>query len=258
VLHKIGAGAMAGALAALLASALGAWDILGVDAAYGVVGCAIFGGAVAFLGGNGALVLVNAAMLGTYLVVAFSPLAAHWSSRWVRRDAVPAGPLDAIVVLSSSILPDSGLDAVATERLLTGLELWQRHHSPPLLTTRVIATYGSRRITSDVDQGRLLDLAGARPSWTTIDSVASTRDEAAGVLRRLGPGRRIAVVTSPMHTRRACRAFETLGFYVYCVPARERSHATVNPGSPGDRLLSFRSYLYERAALLRYRWKGWA
>jgi uncharacterized SAM-binding protein YcdF (DUF218 family) len=251
-------GTLAGALAALLAGALGIWDVLSIDTAYCVLGSVLAGAAVGSVGRSSMLVAVNVGLFATYGVVAFSPLARHLARQLVRHDPIVAAGLDAIVVLSSSVLPDSAIDAVATERLLSAVELWRTQGRPQLVTTRVVLRKRGRLITSDVDQGRLLDLAGARPFWAVIDSVGSTRDEAAGALRLMGPGLRIGLVTSPMHTRRACRAFEVLGFYVYCVPARERSHATVNPGSPSDRLRSFRGYLYERAAMARYRWKKWA
>jgi uncharacterized SAM-binding protein YcdF (DUF218 family) len=67
----------------------------------------------------------------------------------------------------------------------------------------------------------------------------------------------IALVTSPMHTRRACATFEKLGFRVVCVPALERDHDTWHPVTAEDRLAAWRAYLYERLAWVEYSYRGW-
>ena len=68
---------------------------------------------------------------------------------------------------------------------------------------------------------------------------------------------RIVVVTAPIHSRRACATFERAGLTVACRPAEERKFAVESLPSPGDRILAFREWLYERVAWAVYRWRGW-
>jgi uncharacterized SAM-binding protein YcdF (DUF218 family) len=67
----------------------------------------------------------------------------------------------------------------------------------------------------------------------------------------------VAVVTSPLHTHRACAAFEKVGFIVSCVPSESRSVALRNPRLATDRLRAFQLWLYELAGLTLYRARGW-
>ena len=256
--QKGAVGASAGALAGILIGAIGAWDILGVGPEHAILASSLAGGALAYAGANVVMIAGDVVLLVTCALIAFTPIAASSSREWIRDDRPPAARLDAIVVLSSSVLSDSAIDAVAADRLLAGMELWRIRGAPRLVTTRAVARYSGRRVVSDADQARLLDLVGAQPSWTIIDGVASTRDEAVGAFRLLGRAQRIAVVTSPLHTRRACATFESVGFKVYCVAARERVRVTRDPHTPSDRLAAFRAYVYERAAMILYRRRGWA
>jgi uncharacterized SAM-binding protein YcdF (DUF218 family) len=105
----------------------------------------------------------------------------------------------------------------------------------------------------------MVALSHVAAKWDVVDSVYSTRDEASRAAALLVPAgaKTIVVVTSPMHTRRACATFEGVGFKVYCQPAREHDHDTWHPAGPADRLAAFRSYLYERLGMVKYRVKGW-
>ena len=65
------------------------------------------------------------------------------------------------------------------------------------------------------------------------------------------------LVTSPFHTRRACRTFETVGLKVTCVPSDSRDIAIRRLAFPHDRLKAFGMWLYEAAGTIRYRQLGW-
>jgi uncharacterized SAM-binding protein YcdF (DUF218 family) len=69
--------------------------------------------------------------------------------------------------------------------------------------------------------------------------------------------RRIAVVTSPLHTRRACATFEAVGFQVLCVPAALRGSGLDPQSIPEDRFRGFRLWLYETFATNSYKRRGW-
>jgi uncharacterized SAM-binding protein YcdF (DUF218 family) len=95
-----------------------------------------------------------------------------------------------------------------------------------------------------------------------VDSVHVTRDEAvreAALARREG-WRRLLVVTSPYHSRRACAAYERAGVAVLCAPAPSRDYALGGPhplAGPGERVAAFRDWLYETVGWAVYRARGW-
>jgi len=177
----------------------------------------------------------------------------------IRRDSIPAERLDAVIVLSSSVNADSLLDPVAVERLLTGLALFRDNGARLLVTTRSAVSESDRRLESDTDRRRLIDLAADTGRWHAVGPVSSTRDEAVRTAALLLPleQKRVAVVTSPLHTRRACRTFEKVGFQVTCVPADERLYTVYTFNSSTTRLRATADWLYEEMAMLKYRLHGW-
>jgi hypothetical protein len=103
-------------------------------------------------------------------------------------------------------------------------------------------------------------MAGVASSWRSIGEAGTTREEAEDIQRvrdRYGL-RSIIVVTSPMHTRRACATIEQLTrLVVTCVAARERWPATLNAQDAPNRLEAAKQYFYDRLATTKYRYKGW-
>ena len=192
-----------------------------------------------------------------WALVAFTPVVTTIlpTRDLVRRDAAPDS-VNAVVVLSGGITVDSALGTQALDRLLTGLELMRDGLAPTLVVTR------ARRIgdgvTADADQHRLRALVARPFAMLVVDSVRTTRDEAvnAGRLLLSRGVDTIALVTSPLHTRRACAAFEHVGFHVVCVPARSRDY-TLRADNSDDRLALFRAWIYERMAWLKYGRRGW-
>ena len=176
----------------------------------------------------------------------------------IRRDSIPAERLDAVIVLSSSISADSLMDPTALERLLTALTLFRDNGARLLVTTRS-AVEGSSRLESDSDRRRLIDLAADTGRWHAVGPVATTRDEAVRTAALLLPleQKRVAVVTSPLHTKRACRAFEKVGFQVTCVPSEERNYTVYTFNSSSTRLHATADWIYEQMAMLEYRVRGW-
>jgi uncharacterized SAM-binding protein YcdF (DUF218 family) len=253
-----GYGALLGALGGLLLVQLGIQPILAVVSEAAIAVTASLIGAALFVVGARRLVLVVDAVLFTaFLTVACTPLVEHLTSGWVRRDPVPRRS-DAIVVLSSGVLPDSALSVDGLDRLLFGLELAQAGAAPRLITTRVVNRFHRLAVTSDVDQRRLVSMLRIPGQWDVVGPATSTREEATASAGLLLPGSRaVVVVTSPMHTRRACATFEAVGFLVSCQPAREHEYVTNPPREVASRLAAFRYYLYERLGMLKYRWKHW-
>jgi uncharacterized SAM-binding protein YcdF (DUF218 family) len=253
-------GALIGALMGIVLEVLGVGHVAGLEEplTLPLLACGV-GGAVAWAGrmrplaiGAAALVLLTA-LVG---LVPWTPLI----EGLVRADPLPDHPVGAVVVLSSGLSRDSVLDSGGVDRLLAGLELHRTGIASRLVTTRTVRHVGGVRVTSDVDQRRILALADVDSAWLVIDSVGVTRDEAVGSARLLLPlgVHEIIVVTQPSHTRRACGAFEKVGFVVHCHPARERSQRTHHAESSRQRFSVFAALVYETLGLAKYRWKGWA
>lgn len=155
-------------------------------------------------------------------------------------------PPDLVIALSSGFAHDSLLDPVGVGRLKSAAALVLRRQVPRLVTTRIEG--GTSGVTSDYGQRAVIAMANYSGPWTTLaPAVHSTRDEAVA-LRSAIPGRQtIVVVTSRLHTRRACATFEQVGFTVECVDGYADPRWWRMP----------LDYLYERAAVLKYRRNGW-
>jgi uncharacterized SAM-binding protein YcdF (DUF218 family) len=258
--HAIATNALLGVLAALVIAELMPWgDLDKVGTSVSVVAGGLAGAAVGHVLRPSILLALNGALLAIYLAVALTPIMTPITQRWVRVDALPGDTLDAVIALSAGVKSDSALNAAGADRLIGALELMRAGRARRLVTTRHVEHIHGSAIGSESDQRRLITLASAPALWTIVDSVHTTRDEAvrsAALLLPVG-ARTIAVVTSPMHTRRACAVFEAVGFRVYCQAARERDFATNPPVGSRDRLAALRAYGYEQLAMIKYGLEGW-
>lgn len=201
------------------------------------------------LAGSGAVGLV---------VASITPDAARFFiKRHMREDAMPKDGVQAVVVLSAYLNSDGYLNGTGADRLLAGLGLVKRIGAPILITTK-FRLPEDPAITTDADQGRLIALAATGARWIVTPEVFDTFDEAretAAIAKREG-FTRVAVVTSAMHTRRACAVFERAGLSVTCVVAGSRDAAFRALRSPSDRLLSVRYGIYESVGWAYYRLRG--
>lgn len=226
----------------------------------GVLGTVAVGLVVGGIGGRRVEFAMLAAASVVAAIVMCTDLSDRVLSRWERGDAMPDTGVAAAVILSAGLNADTTISGEALDHLLTGLDLVHTGRAPVLVTTTTTGRFPEGAISSEIDQARIIGLLGAPVHWIRVPGGRTTRDEAIASDAYLRPRgiRRIAVVTSPMHTRRACAAFEAVGFSVTCVPARLRG-----PGNsplaevPGARLEVFGAWVYELAATATYRLRGW-
>jgi uncharacterized SAM-binding protein YcdF (DUF218 family) len=192
-------------------------------------------------------------------LVTVTPIVDRPVASWIRHDTLPSAPLDAVVVLSSSVNRDGVLDVGGTQRLLSGLAVLRRNHTRLLITTRVEDRGAGRTVTSDADQRALIQLGADTSAWRIAAPAHTTHDEALRTAELLAPAssRSIAVVTSPLHTRRACATFEAVGFQVVCIPSDERRYAVYSLSGPAERFDAFFDWLYEQLGMIKYRTRGW-
>jgi uncharacterized SAM-binding protein YcdF (DUF218 family) len=190
-------------------------------------------------------------------VVAYSTVVVKPAQSLVRSDALPASA-DAVVVLSGGVTSDGYLTQQGADRTLKAVELVSGGIAPVLLFTREERKSGGIVTTSADDQRRFASIAHVTQVLSTR-RVRSTRDEALAVasVARYRGWKRIVLVTSPLHSRRACAAFEKVGLQVSCVPGDARDVAVRRLLHPHDRIVAFGLLLYETAGTLRYRQAGW-
>jgi len=192
-------------------------------------------------------------------MLAFTPMTAAPIQAWVRRDSVPGRMPDAVVVLSTTITEDGLVDGTGTARGLSALEAMRQTRASILITTRPSQVRPEALSAAMEDYRRLIDPLVATSRWRVVGPVATTHHEALATSRLLVPpsSKRIIVVTSPIHTRRACATFEGVGFSVTCWPSAERRYDLNTFSGVRTRLAATADWLYERAGMIEYRWRGW-
>jgi uncharacterized SAM-binding protein YcdF (DUF218 family) len=193
------------------------------------------------------------------LVVAYTPIIAGPAHSLIRNDPVPRSA-DAIMVLSAGTNDDGTLSPQALDRLLSGLELFNRGVAPVLMVSREAYIVGGHIVTSRRDQERIVSLSsGALPKLVVVGITHSTHDEAirARDVFRANRWKRIVLVTSPFHTRRACGTFERAGVVVSCAASDSRDMAVSRLSAPDDRVRAFQIWIYEVLGSIRYRQLGW-
>ena len=254
-------GAVLGVLAWAAAEQLGLQRVTGVAGLRGIWAAAVAG---ALLGHWRPAVprALAGTVAGLLLVVAYTPLAPILLRGTVRRD-VPDGArpaVDAVAVLSAEVQSDGLVARHGIERLLAGAE-WARRLDRPLVLSVIREPGRPRAASSAADQRRLAALVGV-PAVYVVDSVHVTHDEAvreAALARRMG-WRRLLVVTSPSHSRRACAAYERAGVLVTCAPSPAREYALGGAypmAGANERVGAFRDWLYEALGWWSYRARGW-
>jgi len=256
----IATNALLGVLASFLVAQLAPWGDGDVAATTGSLFAGMAAGvAIGFFGRPRILIILDASLLVVYLLVTPTDIVSQFTEKWVRIDPLPADTLDAVIALSAGIHTNSALNTVAADRLLSALELIRDGRARRLVTTRERQVINDRIIDSDRDQRRLISLASMERAWSVVDSVHSTHDEAVQIAALLLPSgaRSIILVTSPMHTRRACAVFEAVGFRVVCRASLERDFVTNHPLGNRDRLAAIRAFGYEVMGMIKYHWKGW-
>ncbi len=251
-------GAIVGTLCAVAAHVLGVQQLLRRPDIVFYIPAALIG---AVLGPTRLrpLLLMAAGLLALVcIVVAYTPLVSAAARPLIRRDSIPAR-VDAIAVLANGLTPDGMMRGEGLDRLLSGVMLAKRGVATAMLVSMERREFNGASVTDSADLRNVIALAGLATAATFVDSVTSTRTEALRMraIARANGWQTLAVVTSPLHTRRACATFEAVGFKVVCVPAALRGNGLYPGSNAEDRLRAFRSWLYETFATDSYRRRGW-
>ena len=205
------------------------------------------------------LVWVPAGIIAAICIaVAYTPVVSTLARPLIRRDALPTR-VDAVAVLAMGLTPDGMMRSETLDRLLTGLSLAKRGLASAMLVSRERRDFTGELVSDSADLRNVATLANPTARVIFVDSVLTTRDEAIrmGAIARANHWSTLAVVTSPMHTRRACATFEAVGLRVVCIPAAVRGSGLYPGANAEDRLRAFRSWLYEVFASSSYKSRGW-
>jgi uncharacterized SAM-binding protein YcdF (DUF218 family) len=253
-------GALLGAVVWLECIAFGLPKLFGDYPGYGGIPVAAVAGAlVALTRARRSLIVLGAGLAVLLAVIAYTPVIRRPLRSLVRSDPLGAHAVQAVIVLAGGVTNDGHLKQGALDRMLSGLALIRRGIASTLIVSRERDGPPNHRVTSDVDQQRLIALLERPIRLLIVDSVFSTRDEAVR-MRKLARSLEItsvAVVTSPTHTYRACATFEKVGFTVTCVPSESREVALESLRAATDRVRAFQQWLYELAGLTKYRVRRW-
>jgi uncharacterized SAM-binding protein YcdF (DUF218 family) len=243
-----------------VARTLDLWNTAGVTVSW-AHGVAILAGWLLAPSVVGALLWAPlAALVAGLLAASYTPLVVPLVPRFVRTDALPlAGGVDAVVVLSGSVTTHGRVREQGIDRLLSGLELALDQGIPTLGLSVVTDERAERAVSSEADQRRLAARFAPGVTVRFVRNVHSTRDEALAfaALARTHGWRRVALVTSPMHSRRACATVERAGLAVVCRPAAARVYAPERLDEVFNRRMAFQDVLYESLAAALYRVRGW-
>jgi uncharacterized SAM-binding protein YcdF (DUF218 family) len=210
----------------------------------------------AVLCGLGLRVLVLALFLGAvalWTAVAFTPLDRALADGLPRAD--PLGPADVIYVLASDVQPDGDLTSESLSRLTHGLELAGQGLAQRIVVGELPAPHGrfaeaARRYIAELHLG--IEVLSVGPVTTTHDEGVLVAE-----LFRQHGWRRVLLVTSPFHSRRAAAVFEAAGLEVVSAPTREGKYNVEALATADERLRAFSDILHERLGSWIYRRRGW-
>ncbi|MEP6832046.1 MAG: YdcF family protein [Gemmatimonas sp.] len=242
----------------MLADLLGARDISGFKA-FSLATIAMIVGALIAPSRFGSVLWLTLGLFVTMLcLVAFTPIVRAPAQHFVRADQDDQ-PVDAVVVLSGGISGEGLLGLVMMNRLISAIGEAHRRNVHTIALSIIDNGSTDARVTSEADQRLLLSDLAPDLNVLYVRDVHSTHDEALqfAALGRTNGWHRIALVTSPLHTRRSCRTFEKVGLPVVCVPARAREYSLARLGDMFSRLNVFRDLLYETTGTWVYSMRGW-
>ena len=243
----------------LVLGVLGIPAILGLDLVGDLPWLALFGAALGALRLFPLIWIPLGAAVVCLFAVSWFPFLDNRIQRSIRSDSLQDRRVDAVVVLSGTVSRAGQIGNVALERLVGGVLLRQRLSAPNLVLTTIRRIRRGDTISSETDQRELVVRLDPGAALELVGPVRDTHDEAVATaeLARRREWSRVAVVTSPLHTRRACATFEAQGLRVLCHPSDSRDYSLNLRRGPSDRLEAFRDWLYESVATRVYRSRGW-
>ena len=208
------------------------------------------------------VLIFTGAMALLLLIVAYTPLAKKMSRSLIVKTAPQeiARGADAVMVLGSWVQLDGNFTGPSLTRLLGGVQLVRQNRAPVLILSELKMPSGSyvkaaKKLAKDLNFSlNVQPLPGA---------VINTRDEAVNfaALAKSKGWKRVFLVTSPTHTRRATlmfrRAAQNQKLQVLPVPCMETDADLANLNDPLERIAVFRWCVREVVGIWLYQRRGW-
>ena len=247
------------------AATLGVWTAVGVSSFTARVALMVTGAILATSSRGSWLWLTSGALATLLMVVSYTPLVTPMVAPFVRRDAplrdasAAVGIPDAVIIFSGRVTSEGRVTGPALDRLISGFQQ-ARRRGIPVVALSVVGDDADPSVeSSERDQRELARLMAPELELRFVTNVHSTRDEAVAfaAMARTHGWRRVLLVTSPLHSRRACATVEQAGLPVLCAPATSREYALSRLDRPENRRLAFADAVYEGAATLLYASRGW-
>lgn len=198
------------------------------------------------------------ALAGLLLLVMFTPLVERPARALVRADP-PGQPAEVVIVFSGSFTDAGHIGDIALTRLISGLMDARRLGIPDLVVSVQERTVDGMQQSTLADQTALVAQLGGGVQLHSVRGVTNTYNEslAFAALARTRGWQRVRVVTSPLHSRRACAALETTGLLVTCAPSTSRDIDLAHLTRAQGRLHVARAAIHEYVGTFYYRWRGW-
>jgi uncharacterized SAM-binding protein YcdF (DUF218 family) len=167
---------------------------------------------------------------------------------------------DVIVPLGAGFFCGSAeLDGASLARLTKGLELWRSGYAKTMTITDAHGLAANCGSIEDAALGVVQKLyPNSAPEIVVLRDMKTTRTEAEAVAREAKSRgwKRILIVTSPSHSRRAKTTFKQLGLDAFVVASSEpRFDSSLR--TPFDRLQALRPLAREVAGFVKYALLGW-
>ncbi|BCM88584.1 hypothetical protein IAD21_00417 [Abditibacteriota bacterium] len=195
-------------------------------------------------------------VLCLWLMVAYTPLAAVFVTPLKVEQAPEAA--DAVVVLQAGVQKDNDFSTATLGRTLHALELIHQGFASRLILTEDGPAQGSHERAATT----LMKNLGVHCQLFTVGPVHNTHDEAvlASALAKQHGWKKILLVTSPTHSRRAFYTFRKTGLQVVSTPCRETTFdfENMSDNEENGRIRAFAEMLREVVGLRMYRARGWA
>ena len=242
----------------IIAESLGVLAVVGINAPMTRLFALIAGAVLAPTRLGGMLWIISGLLVTMHFLVSFTPLVRPLVPQFVRSDA-PRMDVQAVIVLSGGMNDEGRLQKQALHRLISGMQLVRDRRIPTLALSVTKQVRRQRVVTTEQDQRALVQLGAPGVEVRFVHDVYSTRDEALqfAALARTHGWTRVIVVTSPLHTARACATLERAGLEVECRPAEQRDYSIDRLDLAENRRLAFSDVLYESAAWVLYRMRDW-
>ena len=197
---------------------------------------------------------IIAALAVAYVVVFQTPLV-WWLADPLRVTAPPA-PVDAIVVFAGGVGESGRAGGGFQERVTQAIELYRAGHAP-----RMVFSSGFVFTMREAEVMKAVAVANGVPPEAILleESASNTRENVVFTKRILDEHgwRRVLLVSSPYHMRRALLTWRKLAPEVGVIPAPVPESQFYDRHERGITLEQIRGLLHEVAAIVQYWWRGW-